>query len=238
MQSHWTCKPTVLITVVGYFVIKFWQLQLLNVHILRRMHNNVTGNMIFDIVCLLILGFHRMSSNAGSTAGGMCRSHQGAEEWRGASGLQNKRWHYCPTQGCAQQEPYSTYSECNTHTIVAECWLSFSFATPIACLQTFPLERESLQVGNLWQRVLEQLSTEGAWAITKYVRINMPSLNGLAYSLHGLVCVWFEEACNLNERIYLSHIIDLLLSQNCWKWNWLFPLSHFHYPNIQCHWAM
>lgn len=85
------------------------------------MHNSVSGNTLsLDFACLLVLvlGSYRMSINAGSTAGGLRRAHQGTKEWRGASGLQNKRWHYCPTQGCAQQEPYSTYSEYNTHTVI------------------------------------------------------------------------------------------------------------------------
>lgn len=43
----------------------------------------------------------------------------------------------------------------------------------------------------------------------------MPSLNGLAYSLNGLACVGLEEACNLNERVHMRHIIDFLLSQSC-----------------------
>lgn len=130
------------------------------------MHSNATVNKrIFDIVCLLILGFYRMSSDAGSTAGRMCRAHQGAEEWRGTSGLQNKRWHYCPTQGRAQQEPYSAYREYNKHVQSyqkADSSLFISFAIIIACLQTFSLGKKSLQAGSLWQRVLEVLSTESA----------------------------------------------------------------------------
>lgn len=58
-------------------------------------------------------------------------------------------------------------------------------------------------------------TNNSAWATTSYVGLNMSSLNRLAYSLNGSASVWFEEANNLNERVYMSHIIDFLMSQNC-----------------------
>lgn len=118
MQSHWNVIPSFYEWSRQFMSANIDRFNFLNVNFVRWMHSKATGNMlIFYLVCSLILVFDRMSSNAGSTAGGMCRAHQGAEEWGGASGLQNKRWHYCPTQGCAQQEPHSAYSEYNMHSL-------------------------------------------------------------------------------------------------------------------------
>lgn len=43
----------------------------------------------------------------------------------------------------------------------------------------------------------------------------MPSLNGLAYSLTALSVSGFEEACYLNERVDMSHVIVFLMSHSC-----------------------
>lgn len=156
MQSHCIHNPRVFIN--WQFCHQILTASIVGCSFLRKMH-------AFHTFCSLFLGFYRMSFNAGSTARGMCRAHQGAEEWRGTSGLQNKRWHHCPTQVCAQQEPYSADSEWTTKAQNRSRDLTrlfISFAPPNACLQTSPVGKESLQAGSLWQRVLQQLSTEGA----------------------------------------------------------------------------
>lgn len=123
-QSHWKCKPTVFTTPVHNFVIKYWQVEWYIIQcwmlffLQAEKDCTVTGKHLEYWSCFFFFflpEFDRMSSNTSVSAGGLCGAHQGAEEWRGASGLQNKRWHYCPAQGRAHQEPYSSHSECNTH---------------------------------------------------------------------------------------------------------------------------
>lgn len=89
------------------YTTSFVQLWLFEVNSTKEYH------IVFSsiLITLHLLELHRMSFNTGCTAGGMCRAHKDAEERRGSSGLQDKRWHHCPAQGSTQQEPYGADSE-------------------------------------------------------------------------------------------------------------------------------
>lgn len=188
-----------LITVLGNFVIKYWQLQLFDVHFARRrMHN---GNLWFLILfaCSFLDNTECPLTLASQLEGcaeliKVLKSGGAHLDFRTKDGITAL---HKAVRSKNHTALIVSITHTHTHTHIRKLTHLFYFFCYTNCLfANFPSGK-----GEFTGR---QSLAEGTWAIeyreclSKYVRLNMPSLNGLAYSLNGLACVWFEEACNLN----------------------------------------
>lgn len=157
---------------------------------LTFLHVWITEAFPFLTVCLLSL---RMSSNTGSTAGGMCGTHQSAKERRSASGFPNKGRHHRPAQGHAQQEPHCPYSECVTYPSHRNP--DSSLFIPRKCLlENFPPPGERAWAGRpSLTDTIRAIKFRGC--LTNYLincrRHNKPSLNGLGCIYPTAFYVWY-----------------------------------------------